>query len=124
MEKLEIKQDGQTRELFMSFGLLNVLTGIVGDPDRVVAIPLNRELRETVLREVLTERSKSGKPTGGTPEIDDLEISVADVEKILAWVAEHVLGFFMRALKQVSAVTEKHRPEVEGLLSSFGGSKD
>lgn len=113
----------EERTLFMSFGLLNELTKLVGDPTQVASIPIDVELRTDVLKLVLAKRKKSGKLEEEI-DFDDLDIAVADVERVLHWTQEHVISFFVRSLRQVLSVTKNHETEVSNLASSMGGSSD
>lgn len=121
-DKITINVDGTDREIFMSFGLLNHLTSIVADPARVAAIPIVPEIRNEVLKAVLAIRKKSGKIETPVADIDDIDISIQDVERILDWIAEHVMSFFVRSLNKVVATTKEHQQDLTALASFLGGS--
>lgn len=121
-DTITIKQNDEDRELFMSFGLLNELTRIIGDPSRVTQVALDPALRDEFLTALFAKRKKSGKIEEAA-DIEDLDISYEDVEKALTWAQEHVMSFFVRSFRQIKAVTEKHEAEVTSLTSSLGGSK-
>jgi hypothetical protein len=121
-DKITVILNGKERELFMSFGLLNSLTRIVDDPSRVPAIRTDHELRDTVLAAALAERKPSGKIQKEI-DLDDADITIEDVERTLDWVMEHVMSFFVRALKKVVAVTEANKADMEALASSVNGLK-
>lgn len=121
-DKITVTLNGKERELFMSFGLLNNLTRIVDDPTRVPAIRTDSELRDAVLSAALAERKTSGKIEKEV-DIDDIDITIDDVERTLDWVMEHVMGFFVRALKKVVEVTEANKADMEALASSVNGLK-
>lgn len=121
-DTITIKQNDEDRELFMSFGLLNELTRIIGDPGRVPQVALEPDLRDEFLTALFAKRKKSGKIEEAA-DIDDLDVSYEDVEKALTWAQEHVMSFFVRSFRQIKAVTEKHEAEVTSLTSSLAGSK-
>jgi hypothetical protein len=121
-DKITVKLNGKERELFMSFGLLNSLTRIVDDPSRVPAVRTDPELRDAALAAALAERKPSGKIEKEV-DIDDIDITIEDVERTLDWVMEHVMSFFVRALKKVVAVTEANKADMEALASSVNGLK-
>jgi len=121
-DTITITINEESRDIFMSFGLLNELTTIVGDPSRVAAVHLDPELRETFLTALFAKRKKSGKIEENI-DYDDLDISVEDVEKALTWSQEHVLSFFVRSFRNIQTVTEKYQEEVTSLTSSLAGSK-
>lgn len=115
--------DGLDRELFMSFGLLNELSILIGDPGIIASVPVNPDMRKAVLMSCLAERKKSGKIERPVADFDDLDISIHDVEEILAWTMDHLMDFFVRSLKKVVQVTEAHKTDLASLGSSLGGSK-
>ena len=121
-ETFQVKVNGEDREIFMSFGLLNELTTIVGDPGAVAAITMNPEMRNKVLASALAKRKPSGKIEEKV-DIDDVEITIKDVESLLDWVAGHVMSFFVRSLRKVAAVNEKYEAPLKDLVSSLGGSR-
>ncbi len=116
-----IKQDGESRELFMSFGLLNELVRLFDSPDRVNTIAADHDLRNQVLKSSLAKRTNTGKPTHPV-DLEDVEISIDDVENVLEWSSAHVLGFFIRSLKKVVTLTQKNQADMEGLASFATGS--
>ena len=122
-DTLTIIINNEERELFMSFGLLNELTIIVGDPSRVGSITLEPDLREKFLTALYAKRKKSGK-IEDTVEYDDLEIALEDVDKSLTWAQEHVLSFFVRSFRNIQMVTDKYSAEITSLTSSLDGSKN
>ena len=120
--KISVKFNGEDREVFMSFGLLNSLTKVIGDPTRIPAVGVDPELREDVLSELLADRKPSGKISKPIEDIDDIEIPIEDVELLLNWASEHVMGFFLRSLNKAAELQKKHAPAMTALLSSLDGS--
>ncbi|MGO7308761.1 hypothetical protein ACCS91_33440 [Rhizobium ruizarguesonis] len=120
-EKLTITQDGRERELFMSYGLLNVLSIAVGSPELVPSMSLDDQLRGEVLAAVLAERKVTGKVIKPVEDLDDIDVSIDDVEAILDWAGEHLMGFFMRRLAKSAKHVEKHKDLLVGLKSSMDG---
>lgn len=120
---LEVKLDGEDREIFMSFGLLNELSTLVDSPEQVAIIPLNPTLRSQVLGALFAKRKKSGKIEQAV-DIEDLDISIAHAEAAMAWAMEHLTAFFIRALRKVVEVTEKNKNDIRGLESSLDGLKN
>lgn len=121
-ETITVNLNGEDREIFMSFGLLNELTKIVADPSRLGAINLDPELREEFLISLLSKRKKSGK-IEEVVDFDDMEISIEDIEKVISWAQEHVMSFFVRSFRNIQQVTGKYQEEVTSLTSSLAGSK-
>lgn len=118
----KITINGEDRELFMSFGLLNELTTIVQDPSRIGAVSLDPALREQFITALVAKRKKSGKIQEPV-SFDDLEVSIEDLETALTWALDHVLSFFVRSFRNIKRVTEKYGEEVSNLTSSLTGSE-
>ena len=122
-DHITIKQDGEDRELFMSFGLLDNLTRHVATPEEVATVPFSPDLREDILKDILAKRTKSGKVEGERPEIDDFDISIADHEKLLNWAMGHILGFYVRNLQMVSETSNTHEKAIQAVVSSMSGQE-
>lgn len=123
-DKLTITFEGQERELFMSYGLLNALTGIVGSPELVPQISLHQDLRSEVLGACLARRKKSGKIEKAVDDMDDLDISISDIEAVIDWASEAVLSFFVRSLEKMARQAEANKEAFAGLKSSLAGLQD
>ena len=117
-----VTKDGEDFEVLMSFGLLNELTSLIGDPARCAAIYFNPVLREQVLVAVLSQRDKKGKIISPIENVTDVDVPLDQIEELIAWVVEHCLGFFARSLQRVMGMKEQ-LTEMEGLVSSLPGSK-
>lgn len=119
---ITIKVGDEDREVFMSFGLLNELSIIVADPSRIGTMIIDPELRSKVLKACLAVRKKSGKIEKAVEDLDDVDISIEDVEKLIGWAMDHVMGFFLRALQKATTLSDEYRTQAEALLSSVTGS--
>ena len=100
-DRFEITQDGEPREIFMSFGLLNEITALMGEPATAASVYFSPQLRERVLLAALHQRSKSGKIQEPLASLDDVEIAASDMEGLLAWEVDHAIGFFTRSMDRV-----------------------
>lgn len=120
-DKLSITFEGSDREILMSYGLLNELAKIVGSPEIAPSIAIDENLREEVLAACLAERKASGKVTKKIDDMDDLELSIEDAERLLDWATEHVLSFFVRSLGKMVRRVESNRDVLAGLKSSLDG---
>lgn len=112
--------DGQEREVFMSFALLNRLAYLVGNPEQVGIMMLDPVVRETALTELLAERTKGGKVIN-QKALDEYEVSLEEVEKLLDWAAEHVLNFTIRVAEKSTAHATKHQDRLLSLTSTAIG---
>lgn len=116
-----IKVDDQDYEIFMSFALLNRIAFLVGNPDHVHTIMLNPEMREAVLRELISPRDKKGK-ISKVMEIYDVEISLEDTQIALDFAADHVMDFTVRALSRSAALQNRNQERIETLQKSTSQS--
>lgn len=116
---LTVTIGGVERELFMSYGLLTKLSKELETADAVGAVPHDPEMRDNVLKIALTERTRSGKAIKEIKDLDDVEISLEDVEAVLGWVMEHLTGFFVRGLQKTKKVLDDQK-ELTDLFSQTG----
>jgi hypothetical protein len=93
--RYEMKVGDETREVFMSFALLNELTPLVGGPERMAEFDFDAILREHTVLLCLGQRDERKKLVEDQilPELD-----LDATEGLLDWVKEHVLSFFLRRL--------------------------
>lgn len=117
-----VKINGQDEEIFMSFGLLNSITRHVGDPDNISLITLNADLREIILKEMIAKRTPTGKVIEER-QIDEIEISLDDIENLLEFAAEHATDFLIRALEKTNARSKQYQERLKALAPSSNGQK-
>ena len=120
-EYIEVKINGETRDIKMTFGMLNNLCQIVGEVDNVPALHVDAYTRGRVMVELLSERDSRGK-IRSEAELDSTDISIEDAEALLNWAGDHVLDFFLKALERTKAMQDKHMPRVKALMPSPAGS--
>lgn len=107
-DSITIRVDGEDREIFMSYGLVNLLAGVAGDPDAAGRFVIDQDMREQVMRILLSERNKAGKLTGEPLEnIEDVELSIADARRLLAWASEHTIDFFLDSVLDMKETIQK-----------------
>lgn len=125
---LTVTIDGQPVELFMSFGLLNILTMHLSEVDQVVQIGMNYDLRTAMVNEVLVPRNgtgrvlKEGEPGYVVRNLDDSNISIEDVEAIIDWASDHILNFFVRQQEKTLERMLLHKPTIDRLQASANGT--
>jgi hypothetical protein len=122
-DTLHIKVNGKDRELFMSYGLLTSITQIVGLQEELTAIFLDAALQKVVIEIALN-------PVGTSEEdkidLNTTKISMAEIQKILDWVGEHILDFFIQGMKSVEKLNTNNldrMQEIVNLTSSSTGSE-
>ena len=88
----------EPRDAFMSYGLLNDLVRVVGDPNKASVIELDPELADVVVRLVLIPRSKTGKKMIDLTVFDPPGLTVGEAMKLFDWTKAHLLDFFTSRL--------------------------
>jgi hypothetical protein len=106
--------DGAGFEVFMSFGLLNELCKLVGDPETVTRLPFEHTMRDTFLTALLQDRNRVGKIIGAR-SMDEMDIDPQAVVAILAWASEHVLDFFINQAVSIKAISDKNEEKLKAL---------
>lgn len=113
--------NGTERELLMSYGLINQLSLIVVSPEVAPSIAVDVGLRNEVLAAVLAERKPTGKVLKEVEDVDDLGLSIEEIERVIDWATEAILGFFVRSLEKMVKRVEKNQDAFAGLKSSMAG---
>jgi hypothetical protein len=125
-DKLEIQvltsdSTSETRTVFMSYGLLNSLTGLIGDPDRAVMLETDPELCSTIVTAVFVPRTPSGKINVKLEDYDPPGLTTTEAEKLFDWVKGHVVDFFTRRLRSSLKLMEDRKDELKAIGSSLVG---
>lgn len=107
--------------LFMSYGLLNRLTLLIGGPEQLEAVYLDSELQMAVLCNLLGHYDAE-KQTFTPAQPDTLPLSVEEIPALLGWISEHVLDFFVQSLTTAQELEQRFKPRLEAFKSSQTGS--
>lgn len=100
--------DGTSKKVFMSFGLINCLSQVVGGLEQLPFIYSESSLREVLITSSLSDRA----PDGSIPspeEFDELgqKLTVAEGERLLSWIEDHLASFFIRSLQRLKVIAER-----------------
>jgi hypothetical protein len=115
MDTIDITYNGKTREVFMSFGLLNEISRAVGDVEQIGMISVDPDMRETVLDILLSDRDEEGKISKHF-NVAAARITMDEVNRLIEWVADNVFDFFLKALGGAKRLQEKNAPRVLELM--------
>ena len=107
--------------LFMSYGLLNRLTLLIGGPEQLEAVYLDSELQMAVLCNLLGHYDAE-KQTFTPAQPDTLPLSVEEIPALLGWISEHVLDFLVQSLTTAQELEQRFKPRLEAFKSSQTGS--
>jgi hypothetical protein len=121
-DKLTVTIDGQEHELFMSYGLLDRLTKIIGGSLDITTASLEPNTRNETLIACLTKKGRAG--VLDKVDIDNLDIDPEDVVRIVNWATEHVIGFFLKATERTKEMGERIKDKLGSLTHLVDGSKD
>lgn len=111
---IDLTQDGQSREIKMSFGMLNHLARLVGVVDNVPAIATDPDLQSAIMQVVLAKRSEKGKILEPI-DLDEVDMSIDDVRAILDWVSEHLFDFFLKGLEKAKQIIVDRKDQLKNL---------
>lgn len=100
--------DGTSKKVFMSFGLINCLSQVVGGLEQLPFIYSESSLREVLITSSLSDRA----PDGSIPkpeEFDEIgqKLTVAEGERLLSWIEDHLASFFIRSLQRLKVLAER-----------------
>lgn len=123
-DSLSVTLNGKPYEVFMSFGLLNKLLRLVGNPDNIAHIGLNADLNDAVLLELLSERDSKGKVVKPLLDLEEVAVSMSDCQALLDFVQEHLWAFMVRKLEGTNNLKTQHGPAMARLTASLIGSLD
>lgn len=124
MENVEVKKpedyltvtvNGSSQEIFMSGGLVRRLTSIAGALMDVGEIFGRPDLQGVLIVEALRPRTKRGQEDGDYT-IEDFDMNIEDTDRLVAWMVEHILYFFIKNTLASKKLEEAHRPAMEHLL--------
>lgn len=107
---------GKPREVTMSFGLLHEITKVVPDLAEINMLLISAELRGKTLAIIFATRDERGRVV---EEMDPytLPISTSEARKLLLWVMDHLLSFFLAALEGAMVVTQPYGPLMGKVLT-------
>lgn len=118
--------------IFMSYGLLNRLTKVGENLERVMTISSDPELQDKCLALLLSPR-KDGKPDPENFDIDrDTEgLDLETIQNLIIWAGEHVTSFFiglgeknMENAMKTQHVIEGMQEKANNLTASLIGSQN
>lgn len=112
---MTVKRGDSAHTIFMSFALLNRLTRHLGNLDELPLLSINPELQETIILEVFTVRDKSGNPTDVPSNLEEIDVSLDDMDKVLNFVGDHIANFFTRSAENAAKRMKKIHEKVTAL---------
>lgn len=133
-DRLAIHVNGELKEIFMSGGLLRRLAPYVGHADDFSQIYQDAITQNMMVVEALRPRTvygtavaKRGDGQKVEHDIDDFELSTDDMDKLVNWITEHVLYFFISGVLNAKTLAEKNKEvmtSLQKLMQLSNGSED
>lgn len=120
-DTFSLEINGDTREIKMSFGLLNNLCRLVGDIDNAAMMTIDPVMRESILVELLSHRDAKGKVKEKI-DLDSLDAAAGDIVDLIDWAGEHVFDFFLKGLERTRALQDKNLDRIKALTRTQTGS--
>ena len=114
---LNVQVNGKSRDIKMSYGLLNELSVTIGSVDALGNMPQDHELRKKVLEAILADRSPGGRVTLKV-DIEDIDIDLDDIAKLIGWASEHLIDFFLKSAEKIKGTFLTHEERLTKLMTS------
>lgn len=122
-ERLEVKLNGEDHEVFMSAAMRTRVVALLEDMSNIEAIFLNPELHEQLFITLLADRDERGRLKSDDHTINDFDLTTEDADKLVDWVGDHVLHFFMRGARGIEKMLKAQQEEIKDLHQSTNGIK-
>lgn len=118
VDTITVYIDDQAKVVTMTSGLRNYLSNFLGRLPAITEAFVDPEIQEAIIVECLKPRTPTGDQTQKKNySINDFNLSLEDSDKLIGWVVEHVLYFFMKGTLQSQALGEKFQPQLQGLAT-------
>lgn len=115
--KFTIKVNGEDQDIVMSYGLFNEISKVIPSPEQVPQLLVtDAMLRDYVVRRVLTG-NKHVKSDEDLIDPFTLDIDPDDLEDLVAWVADHVMSFFISSAAKANTVLTKYKGPTQDLTA-------
>lgn len=121
-DTIQVELGNETKEITMSYGLLNECAKVIGDIDGVPDMALNPDVRDRLLIELLSPRDQRGQIKEEI-SVFSLELAPEQVLTLLDWVGVHVVDFFLNSMTQVKSLLTDREGEIKSLMSISDGGE-
>lgn len=108
------------REIKMVYGMEMDLRRLLPDPQSAMQLVMNDAFtQDYIVRRCLTDTKKMIIQSEELIDFEEVDITSEDVERLLKWVVEHTLYFFLKrasAMAELASVykTDQTRPSTAG----------
>lgn len=98
-DRLKIKFADEEKELFMSFMRLNSCIRATGNGEEFAGVVADPDQGELLLKIMLADKGQNVLDV----ELDEDSLTPADYDRVITWVSEHLVSFFVSKLKEAQA---------------------
>ena len=96
-DRITVEVAGESRTVFMSYGLLGELSKLVGGVEMIPSLSFDAALGGAALELMLASRDKRGKITNTEDaSVVPFDFPVEQAESLINWAGAHLLDFFVR----------------------------
>lgn len=118
-KELKLEETGIT--LTMTYVVFNDILRYVGSiEDAMVSIMTNQDVRDLVVRRLLTDHKKPVEDIKDLIPLTEVEVDIFELDDILSWTMEHIAYFFTRTATKM----EESVSRVPGLKEKVKTSSD
>ncbi len=115
----EIKVTGREEPIRMTYVIFNDILRFVGTPDEAIAsIMTSQDTRDLILRRLLSNYKKPIEDSKDLIPVEEMGISIYEIDDVLAWVIEHVTYFFMSQAEKLQKRMKKYPEQAKKMMSS------
>lgn len=99
-------------ELLMSYGMFSDIMRILGSDEDTLDILLTDETRRSyVIRRLFTDNKTPVSDISELINPYDIDVSILELDTIIAWVADHIMHFTMSTAQKTRPVVEKYQAQ-------------
>ena len=118
-----MRLNGEPHTVKMTYGLFNEVMNVIPSPDEIGDLLItNAGLRDYIIRRMLTG---SKRVLNEEDLIDpfEMDVDVTDLNKLVMWVGDHVLYFFMTSAEKTAELAKKYHETITQLAPSKSGAE-
>ena len=126
-DRIFITVNGKEKEVFMSGGLIRTLLPYFNDFEDFAEIFSRPEEQNQIIVEALKDRTAAGRAADKDKTIFDFEMNMDDTNKLVNWVVEHSLHFFIESVTRAKDLFVQNSGKIQDLaklMESLTGTKD
>lgn len=114
----DLTVSGEIQTIAMTYGLFNEIMRVIPEPGRIQDLVVSDPyLRDYVVRRMLTGNKRVDKDEDLVDPFE-IDLDIDELDDLVAWVAEHVLHFFMKSAAKTAKIGERYQPVVDQLTQS------